>query len=385
MANRLGIGIIGSGRIANSHMHAMQQHERSNVVGVMDVLPDRVASFAEEYGIPKTYTNLDDLLANRDVDAVIVSTPPFAHMEPTIAALEAGKHVLCEKPFSLVPTEAERMVATADRAGKFLAVCSARYRHNQAAVRAHEMSASGELGHVYHARSSSFRIRGRPGIDMFQDAPWFIDKSRAGGGALIDIGVYQIDLLLWLLGNPRVKSVLASTYMGIGAPATGEVAQSVEDHAVVMMECENGASAILEIAWASNLGGADTLLVLGAEAGLRFHPLTKITAEDRAVAEERARQETDPQRRGFVNVRAVERRIFEDEEPQHVGFYRVTTAFVDDVIAGRQPMTPPRDALEVTRVIDAAYRSAETGEAVRLAKRGRTAIQEAGGRRRPNT
>lgn len=367
MADRLGIGIIGTGRIANSHMRAMQQHEPSNVVAVMDVLPDRVASFAEEYGIPKAYTSLDDLLGNKDVEAVIVSTPPFAHMEPTIAALEAGKHVLCEKPFSLIPAEAERMVATAERTGKFLAVCSARYRHNQAALRAHEMSASGELGRVYHARSSSFRVRGRPGIDMFQDAPWFIDKGRAGGGALIDIGVYQIDLLLWLLGSPRVKSVLASTFMGIGEPATGEVKQSVEDHAVVMMECENGASAVLEIAWASNLGGPDTLIVLGTEAALRFHPLTKITAEDRAIAEERARQETDPRRRGIVRVQTVEERVFEEEESQMAGFFRVTTAFVDDVLAGRQPMTPPRDALEVTRVIDAAYRSAKTGEAVRLA------------------
>src|SRR5579859_3836112 len=243
-------------------MRSMQQHEPSRVVGVMDVVPGKADEFAKEYGIPESYTSLPDLLANKEIEAVIVSTPPFAHMQPTLDSLAAGKHVLCEKPFSLVPAEAERIVEAADRSGKFLAVCSARYRHGQAPMQAHKMVAAGELGHVYHARSSSFRLRGRPGIDMFQDAPWFIDRQRAGGGALIDIGVYQIDVLLWLLGNPSVKSVLASTYMGIGAPATGEVKQTVEDHAVVMMECENGSSAILEIAWASNYGGHDSLLVL---------------------------------------------------------------------------------------------------------------------------
>lgn len=346
MAERLGVGIVGTGRIANAHMKAMQQHEPSNVVAVMDVIPGKAEQFAEEYGITSASTDLDALLGNPKVDAVIVSTPPFAHMEPTIAALKARKHVLCEKPFSLDPSEAEKMVAAADASGKYLAVCSARYRRGQAPLEAHAIVTRGELGHVYHARSSSFRVRGRPGIDMFQDAPWFIDKARAGGGALIDIGVYQIDALLWLLGNPRVKTVLASTYMGIGAPATGNVKQTVEDHAVVTCLCEGGATAILEIAWSSNIAGADTLVVLGDKAGLRFNPLTKIAAGD--------------------DRKAVETRIFEEEEGPFVGFYKVTTAFVDDILAGREPMTPARDALEVTRVIDAAYRSAETGSAISL-------------------
>lgn len=347
MADRLGIGIIGTGRIANSHMKAMQRHEPSNVIAVMDVVPGKAERFAEEYGITRSYTNLPDLLANKEIDAVIVATPPFAHMQPTLDALASGRYVLCEKPFSLIPAEAERMVEAAEKSGKFLAVCSARNRLTPGALRGHEMVINGELGHVYHGRSSSFRLRGRPGIDMFQDAPWFIDKQRAGGGALIDIGVYQIDTLLWLMGNPRVKSVLASSYMGIGAPATGDVKQSVEDHAVVTCLCDNGATAIIEIAWSSNITGANLLMVLGTEAGIRLNPLTKITAgEDR---------------------KAVETPVIENEPAPQPGLGQVTVSFVDDILAGRQPMTPARDALEVTRVIDAAYRSAETGQAVNLA------------------
>jgi len=344
--DQLGIGIIGTGRIANSHMRALAQHAPARTVAVFDVLADRAQAFAQEYGIPNVTSNLDELLARKDIDAVIVSTPPFAHTQPTIAALQAGKHVLCEKPFSLIPAEAEQMVEAADRSGRFLAVCSARYRHAAGARMAHELASDGSLGTVYHARSSSFRVRGRPGIDMFTDATWFIDRARAGGGALIDIGVYQIDLLLWMLGNPRVTSVLATTYQGIGDPAPAGVVQTVEDSAMVTFRCANGASAVLEIAWASNIAGANAFLVLGTEAGLRLNPLVKITA--------------GPDRK------PVEERLLGEEAPEGRSFNLVSTRFVDDVLAGRQPWTPGREALEVTRVIDAAYRSAAAGKAVEL-------------------
>jgi predicted dehydrogenase len=181
---------------------------------------------------------------------------------------------------------------------------------------------------------------------MFTDATWFIDRERAGGGALIDIGVYQIDLMLWMLGNPRVSTVLATTYQGIGEPAPAGLVQTVEDHAVVTFRCVNGASGVLEIAWASNLAGANAFVILGTEAGLRLNPLVRITA--------------GPDRK------AVEERLLEDETPEHRAFGMVTTQFVDDVLAGRQPWTPGRDALEVTRVMDAAYRSAELGKAIEL-------------------
>ena len=344
--DQLGLAIIGTGRIAHSHMRALSTTDAARVVAIYDVLADRAAAFAQEFSIPDVATDLDALLARRDVDAVIVSTPPFAHAQPTMAALEAGKHVLCEKPFSLIPREAEEMVATAERTGRFLAVCSARYRHSPGARMAHTLATNGSLGRVYHVRSSSFRMRGRPGIDMFTDATWFIDKQRAGGGALIDIGVYQIDLLLWMLGNPRVETVLATTYQGIGDPPPEGVVQTVEDHAVVSFRCANGASGILEIAWASHIAAANTFLVLGTEAGLRLNPLTKITA--------------GPDRK------PVEERLIAEEPPEGRSFGMVTTKFVEDVLRGEQPWTPGRDALEVTRVIDAAYRSAATGHAIQL-------------------
>ncbi len=348
MADQLGIGIVGTGHIANSHMRSLAQHAPARVVAVFDVLGDRARAFASQWNIPNVAESLDDLLKRGDVDAVIVSTPPFAHMEPTIAALEAGKHVLCEKPFALDPNEAERMTQTAERVGKYLAVCSARRRCGAAMRRAHELASSGQLGEVYHVRDTQLRVRGRPGIDILKDTPWFLDSRRAGGGALIDIGVYEIDAMLWVLGNPRVKTVLCSTKLGIGEPAPAPLTQDVEDHAVVMFTCENGASGVLEIAWSSNISGANTFLVFGTTAGLRFGPLTYI-------------------RPGTLNPRqAVEERVLNVEDGSTQGFGDVTQQFVDAVLAGRQPYTPARDALEVTRVMHAAYESARTGQAVQL-------------------
>jgi len=343
---QLGIGIVGTGRIAQAHLKSLATHPQARAVACFDVLPERARQTAAEFAIPNVCASLEDLLERRDVDAVVVCTPPFAHAQPTITALEAGKHVLCEKPFAIAPAEAEAMVAAAERNGRFLACCSARNRVGLAARMGHEIAARGDLGKVYFARSSSFRVRGRPGIDIFRDAPWFVSRERAGGGALIDIGVYQLDWLLWMLGSPRVKTVLATTYQGIGAIPPDSPTQDVEDHAVVSFACDNGASAVMEIAWSSNIAGANALVVLGTEAGLRFDPLTKIAAgPDRQPVEEQLLDlpPTDPAIRG-----------------------NVTTAFVDALLAGEEPQTPGRDALEVTRLIDAAYRSAATGQAVQL-------------------
>ena len=349
MAERLGVAIIGTGTIANAHMRSLEHHAPARVVGVYDVLHDRAEAFAQKWNIGVVASDLDKILHRSDVDAVIVSTPPFAHMGPTIAALEAGKHVLCEKPFAFDPAEAVKMTEASERTGKHLAVASARQRCWAASRKAQELASSGELGDVYHVRSSAFRFRGRPGIDILRDTHWFIDHARAGGGALIDIGVYQIDALLWILGNPKVTSVLCSTRMGIGSPAPAPLVQDVEDHAVVMFTCEGGKSGILEITWSSNMSNVNQFLVFGTKAGLKFSPLT-MTAPG-----------------PYNQLRPVEQKILDVTDEDTSGFGDVSQQFVDAILAGKVPHTPARHALEVTRVMEAAYQSAKTGHAVSLA------------------
>ena len=359
---KIGIGIVGTGTIAQSHLNSLKTSDNGHAVAVFDVLTDRAESTAKQFGIPYVAKTLADLLSRSDVDAVIVCTPPFAHSAPTLAALEAGKHVLCEKPFALDPAEAARMVETADRVGRYLACASARNRYSPSQTKARAMLDAGELGEVYYVRSSQIRFRGRPGHHIFPQSTWFLDKERAGGGAMMDIAVYQIDSVLWLLGNPKVVSVSAQLrQLKEEAPPTG-MTQDVEDHVVILIQCEGGKSGLVEAAWVANMRGADGTYIFGTKAGLRLDPLTKITAE----AVDPSENVKTPWMGDDV-YRMIETQIFPNPDVVRGGHGDVTKGFVDALAAGVQPYTSGAQALEVTRVIDAAYRSAAEQKVVVLA------------------
>jgi predicted dehydrogenase len=360
---KVGIGLIGTGVIAQSHLNSLRTSENGHAVAVYDVLGDRAEATAKQFGIPYVAKSLEDLLSRPEVDAVIVCTPPFAHAAPTMAALEAGKHVLCEKPFALDPNEAARMVATADRVGRYLACASARNRYSHGQTKAREMLDSGELGDVYYVRSSQIRFRGRPGHHIFPQSKWFLDKERAGGGAMMDIAVYQIDSVLWLLGNPKVVSVSAQLRQLTEEASPVDAPQNVEDHVVVLIQCEGGKSGLVEATWVSNMRGAEGTYVFGTKAGLRLDPLTKITAERVDSSESGLKTSW----MGDDVFRAVEEQVFPNPEAMRGGSGDVTKGFVDALTAGRQPWTSGAHALEVTRVIDAAYRSAAEQKVVVLA------------------
>ncbi len=346
------IAIIGAGHIGRAHAKAWSEHPRTAVAGIVDVIPGRAEVVAREYGAAWSGTEYAPLLERAEVDVVAVCTPPFAHCQPTLNALAAGKHVVCEKPFTLVVEEAERMVAAARAAGRFLTMCSARSRYTAAAMAARDLVAAGELGKIYHGRATQLRQRGRPGVDILKDATWFISHERAGGGALIDIGVYEIDLMLWLMGNPRVRSVSAGAFMGIGDPRPDGLVQDVEDHAALFCQLEGGATFALEIGWAANVVGQNARFLLGDRGGLRFDPLTLYTAPEPGSRECRAR------------------RVLEVNDNEGGSLHGIVAGMVAALDGGLPPMTPAEDALEVTRVIDAGYRSAAEGRPVTLAEGG---------------
>ena len=360
MEKQVGIGIVGTGTIAQAHLQSLQAVPTGKAVVVFDVIAERAEATARRFGVPNVATSLDEVLDRDDVDGVIVATPPFAHAAPTIAALKAGKHVLCEKPFALDVAEAESMVETAERTGMYLACCSARERLTPQQTRAHHMIEMGELGDVYHVRSTSLRLRGRPGDHIMPGSDWFLDSRRAGGGAMMDIAVYTIDSVLWMLGNPRVLSVSAQIKQFVDElPPTK---QDVEDHVVLMMQCEGAKSGIVECAWVSNIVDANGLLVFGTKSGLMFEPLRQITVEHVDPAEVIRVPWQDPERQ----FRPRQKQIFASEFPQMRQMNNVTSEFCRAIAEGRQPMTPGKDALEVTKVIAAAYRSAEQGASVTL-------------------
>ena len=191
---KLKIGFIGCGGIANGkHLPGMaQQKEYVDLVAFCDLIPERAEKAAKEYGTPdaKVYTDYHELLADPTIDAVHVLTPNVAHCEITVAALEAGKHVLCEKPMAATPADAQKMLEARDRTGKMLTI-GYQYRHFPENQVAKKVVDDGWLGDVYYAEATYLRRRGVPTWGVFTD------KSKQGGGPLIDIGTHALDLTLF--------------------------------------------------------------------------------------------------------------------------------------------------------------------------------------------
>ena len=358
---KIGIGLIGTGAVGHYHASGVGASDSGTIVSVFNRTRAKAVAFAADFGIDHVSDSLEELLARPDIDAVIIATPTGAHADAAIAAMDAGKHVLVEKPMALNSAEAARMVEASERNGVHLALASGRSRLGEVEEAAHAMIERGELGDVYHVLHTEWRLRGRPGHHMLQDCHWFLNHEIAGGGALIDIGVYAIDGALWWLGMPKVESVMAQIRQSTEEPSPEGVPQDVEDHAFVFIRCEGGKTAYIDIAWVSNMRNPDSIVsIFGTKAGLRLDPLTKISARPTGPDDFNPSQEWAPST-------LVEERILPYGSSNfQPGWGAVTTEFVNSLAAGTEPVTPARHALEVTRVMEAAYRSAAEGVSVAL-------------------
>jgi predicted dehydrogenase len=263
---KLRIGFIGCGGIANGkHFPGMsQQTEYVDMCAFCDLIPERAEKAAKEYGTPdaKVYTDYHELLADPTIDAVHVLTPNIAHCEITIAALEAGKHVLCEKPMAATEADARKMLEARDRTGKMLTI-GYQYRHFPVNQVAKKVVEDGWLGDIYYAEATYLRRRGVPTWGVFTD------KSKQGGGPLIDIGTHALDLTLFLMNNYDVDYVVGTSFEKLGRlldpEHQGQVnhrgehdswnneTYDVEDSAVGHIKMKNGAVINLRASWAINM------------------------------------------------------------------------------------------------------------------------------------
>ena len=267
--SRTRLGMIGAGWVANYHLGALADVADSEVVAIADVVRSPAEATAQRHGIPRVYDSHDQLLADPDVEAVIVCTPTGMHAAPTIAALRAGKHVMVEKPMDAHLAGAREMVETARERERILMV-ALKLRFHPFVIAAREIVDSGALGRIYYAEAVAGRRRGNPGGS-------FVRREMAGFGATADLGIYALDTALHLMGHPRPVAVSAITSDHVSknaAPVHGEWGgdksrMDVEDFAAAWIRFENGARLVLKSSWAMNLDNLGGTFFLGEKAGMR--------------------------------------------------------------------------------------------------------------------
>ena len=247
---KLRIGMIGAGNIANAHLDAYKKFvPDAEIVAICDINEERLNETADIYGIEKRYLSVDEMLANETLDAADVCVWNINHAECSIKALDAGLHVLCEKPMAYSVEHAEKMVEAAKRNNKLLMIGFVLRFSNETAVLKDYVD-NGYLGDIYYSKAAYVRDHGCPN-------GWFSDKALSGGGPVIDIGVHVIDQTRYLMGNPKPVSIYAVTYNKLSnrpdlktnpgwmpKGATTKDKCDVEDLGVAMIKYDNGATTL---------------------------------------------------------------------------------------------------------------------------------------------
>lgn len=283
MKTPLKVGIIGNGSIGTCHAGSCSKSPDTQVTALCDLLEDRMARVAADSApAAERFTDYRKLIAQADVDAIFVCLPNYLHAPVSIAGLEAGKHVFCEKPMTISTAAAQAMVAAARKArrsGKVLQVGMV-WRQDPAAQTIRQLIASGACGTIYHIRTTLIRRRGIPGL-----GGWFTTKKFAGAGAVMDIGVHWIDTSMFLADAWKPRTVSAVNHAQFGPAMRDYVYQSmwsgppdyegtfdVEDYTSGLVRFAGGPSMNFNIAWAANGPDAAFIELLGEKGGVVFSP-----------------------------------------------------------------------------------------------------------------
>ncbi len=349
MEKRLKIGIIGTGGISHLHMKGYNSMpDLCEIVAFCDVNPESAAKARDTYNSSgRTTCDYREVINDPEIDAVSVATPNAYHKQPTVEALRAGKHVLCEKPLGMNAAECKEMCAAARESGKILQV-ALQNRFTSAGRFMKTYVDSGAMGEIYYARAQALRRRGVPGWGVF------IDKEKQGGGPLIDIGVHILDFTLYLMGYPKPVSATGKTWDVLGKNpeiwnGMGDYDRSkftVEDFAVGMIKFENGAVVTLESSFMANLDGNPFQTDLfGTKAG----------ASVKVYEQNGIKIFTEQNQQLFdmtpVNLPSV--------DSSHVDEVK---AFVQAIKNGDPSPVPGEQGLILNAIFDAIYKSSETGK-----------------------
>ncbi|EFM10505.1 oxidoreductase domain protein [Paenibacillus curdlanolyticus YK9] len=357
MSEQLRVGIIGCGGIANGkHLPALSKNKHVAIVAFCDIEEERAAAAKQQYGSENSriYTDYKELLQDGSIDIVHVLTPNDSHSFITIDALEAGKHVMCEKPMAKTAEEGRAMLAAAKRTGKKLTIgYNNRFRPDSQHLK--KVCEKGTLGDIYYAKAHAIRRRAVPTWGVF------LDEEKQGGGPLIDIGTHALDLTLWMMDNYKPLSVTGSVFHKLGSKENAANAWgpwdpakfTVEDSAVGFIKMENGATISLEASWALNSLDVDEAkcTLCGTEGGADMKGGLRFNGEEdgRLFVKE-------------VDLKAGGVAFYDGASAKDIDVE--CAAWIDAVRFDREPIVKPEQALVVTEILEAIYTSARTGETV---------------------
>ena len=353
MDKKLKIGIIGVGGISVSHIEAYLKNPNVELYAFCDINEARLKYMGERYHITRLYTDRHEMLALPELDAVSVCTWNNGHAPCTIDALNAGKHVLCEKPMCISVADAEAMKAAAEKNGKLLMIGFVR-RFGRDMKILRELYEQDYFGDLYYSKVQYVRRHGNPG-------GWFGDSSRSGGGPLIDLGVHVIDFVRYLKGKPKAVSVYGVTFQklfdrkgidrGAAYRSTGATANDVcdvEDMATALIRFEDGSVLSVETSFCLNVK-SDTgkMEFCGTKAGAALNPdLELYSTLDGYMSNVQLCSETAMD---FGQI-----------------FGREINHFVSCIKDGTPCISPAEDGVEMMKILNAIYESAKTGHEVLL-------------------
>jgi predicted dehydrogenase len=266
------IGIIGVGQIAKNHLRQYAEIEGVEIVAACDIDGEELKRVAEVHEIPNLYEDYHKLLERDDLDAVDVCLHNTLHAPATIAGLEAGKHVYCEKPIAATYSDGLAMLEAAKATGKMLHIqLGTLYQKETKAAKA--LIDEGKLGNLYHARSTGHRRRGRPFVDGYGTSN-FVKKEVAAGGALYDMGVYHIAQMLYLLDTPTVERISGKIYQEteMDPARKAESGYNVEELGLGLVRFAGGMTLDVIEAWAIHLDRFEGSYVVGTAGGIRLAP-----------------------------------------------------------------------------------------------------------------
>lgn len=358
------VALIGSGMIATAgHIPAWKNlKDDVEIVAVADLLKERAELIARTEGIPHAFGDWEKMLSEQKPDIVSVTTPNAYHCEQTIAALQAGAHVLCEKPIATSHADAKRMFDAAKAAGRILFVCQS-LRFYNAVLAAKEIADAGRLGEIYFAEGIGLRRRGIPKWGQFHM------KVHSGGGPVYDLGVHLLDRMMWIMGFPQVKSVSGTTFTKLGNRDEGQLTSledsgaplgvltprkydwrefDVEDMAAGMVRLANNAIILFKTSWAANIPKSVwTSSFLGTEGGLQLDPLALVGNMGRYPVD------TTPH-------------VPSDRPVVFSGHWLAAEHFIRVLRGDEELIVKPDQVLTIMRILDAIYASAESGKEIVL-------------------